>query len=104
MTSKRSNAPRLACAAAIVTYCAVFAATVNASGSVSPGGAQATGYQLGKSVFHRKLTCAGCVFEGRGKSADDARKLIGELDGASTLTQREREAVVIYLTKLHRLG
>lgn len=104
MMSKRSNALRSLSAAAIVAYCAVFANTANASGSVSPDGAQASGYQLGKAVFHRKLTCTSCAFEGRGKSADDARKLITELDGVRTLTQREREAIVIYLTKLHHLG
>lgn len=106
MTAQRLNSPNVRRAVRILICQLVVgsAAVANASGTVTPGSSQAASYQLGKSVFHRKLVCSGCTFEGRGKSAEDARKLIVELDSTSALNERERAAVVLYLTKLHRLG
>jgi hypothetical protein len=71
---------------------------------VSPAGATSNSYNIGKTVFASKVACDRCPFAGRGQAKDDARALIGELASAKDLTERERDAVIAYLKRRHRLS
>jgi hypothetical protein len=75
-----------------------------ASGTLSVGDAPNLNYSLGKQVFQRKLACDGCQFHNRGNSAEDAKKLLGELSSVQSLTTAEKAAVMAYLKRRYKLS
>lgn len=94
-------------------YFALFIVSAGAlaSGSYSSGGGgpQANQvYNLGKSVFYKKLLCSECPLSDQEIDADQAAALISRLVDDSDLTgnldEAEREAVVIYLQRRYRIN
>lgn len=89
----------------LVVMMASVSAGAIASGSFSGGsgvGIQ-NSYNLGKSVFHKKLVCSSCVMAGQKVQAQDAKNIINKLktDGAflSDVKGRKRTALITYLKK-----
>ena len=88
----------------------VLSSTVMASGSF--GGSAGIGlhnsYNLGKSLFYRKLACEDCPASAKKMDMIGAQELINKLnnDGmfAKELMGVKRQAVIIYLKRRYKAG
>lgn len=89
---------------------AVLTTTASASGSFGGGagiGAHSS-YNLGKSIFHKKLSCNACPANGIQMNRKGAKKLINDLEMdhgfASSLNTKSRKAVIAYLTRRFKVN
>lgn len=87
-----------------------LAPMASASGSFGPsaGSSVQNPYNLGKRIYHKKVACETCPLASDSLNKKEAMMMIDQLRGSkeimSTLTKRERSAVIYYLTKRHKLS
>lgn len=95
---------------AIAAVAATLSMSAMASGSFSSGsgvGFQNT-YNVGKSVFYKKVVCDDCPVEGSGFDSNKAMELINKLNDEEMFLQEvggeERQALIYYLTRRYNAG
>mgnify|MGYP000152543274 CR=1 FL=1 len=96
--------------ASLCSFAALTITSANASGSF--GGGASTGahssYNLGKSLFHKKLICNQCPANGIKMNKKGAEKLIMDLEVnqefASDLNEKKRKAVIAYLSRRFKVN
>ena len=106
---KRSIYKRLA-STVLLSSCTLLGANAIASGSFG-GGSSFSGhdsYNLGKSVFHKKLACADCPANGIKMNQLSATELINSLkmdpEFASDLSDKNRKAAIKYLSRRFKIN
>jgi len=96
--------------AALIASSIAVTTSVHASGSFGGGGniGSHNSYNLGKSLFHKKLICNACPANGTEMNKTGAKKLIKNLQMddsfASNLNAKKREAVIAYLTRRFKVN
>ncbi|GAA3929857.1 hypothetical protein [Litoribacillus peritrichatus] len=96
-------------ASALVLSASVISTSATASGSFGGGGVgfQNT-YNLGKSVFYKKLACDDCPVENVQMNADEAKSLINKLktdnEFAKEVTGKQRQSVIFYIERRYKAG
>lgn len=65
-------------------------------------------YNLGKSIYLRKLACAGCPTDNKNLDSTTAKVLIDKLNGnekfAGDLRGIKRQSVIVYLTHRYKMS
>lgn len=65
-------------------------------------------YNLGKSIYLRKLACAGCPTDNKNLDSSTAKVLIDKLNNnekfAGDLKGIKRQSVIVYLTHRYKMG
>lgn len=95
------------CAGAVLLG-SVITTSVSASGSFAPGSVGPQGkYNVGKVVFHKKISCSSCPLSSKRLDKTSASDLIKSLQSDSTenvyLKSSEKKAVIYYLKKRYRV-
>lgn len=96
-------------AATTLVAATTFSSIASASGSFGPSyGANAQNpYNLGKSIYHKKLTCSSCVLSELPAGKDGAMMALDKLKTdkqvMSKLNAKQRKAVRHYLSKRYKL-
>jgi len=95
------------CTGAVILASAM-ATSVSASGSFAPGSVGPQGkYNVGKVVFHKKISCSACPLPSKRLDKASASDLIKSLQSDSTenvyLKSSEKKAVIYYLKKRYRV-
>ncbi|GAA6154303.1 hypothetical protein NBRC116587_37260 [Pseudoteredinibacter isoporae] len=86
----------------------VLAVSANASGSFGPAGfGPKDQYNLGKVVYHKKVSCSSCPSPSKGLNKSSASELIDSLKSSSRqnayLKSKEKKAVIYYLKKRYKI-
>lgn len=97
----------IVCGAAALTM-ALSVSAARASGSDAGGGAEtgdAAAYNMGKSVYANKFSCAGCSMAGKSLDVPMAKKLLDDkMDKMNAgVTPEERHALEVYLMRRFKL-
>jgi len=100
----------MSAALALSTAAITTSTTTMASGSFSSGAGVGfqNNYNLGKSVFYKKLVCDDCEIKGSHLQRDEAKNLILKLSNdemfVSEITGKDRQAVIYYITRRFKAG
>ncbi len=106
---KRLGLTLASCTAALFLSTSFVSSSAMASGSFGGGGVgfQNT-YNLGKSVFYKKLACDDCPVENVKMDSSEAKALIQKLNTddqfANGLTSKQRESVIFYIERRYKAG
>jgi len=106
----RSGIGGLFLSASLFSFAALTISSANASGSFGGGGSSGahSSYNLGKSLFHKKLICNQCPADGIQMNKKGAKDLIMNLeeqeDFASDLNAKNRKAVIAYLSRRFKVN
>ena len=95
---------------ALSTTALTLSTTAVASGSF--GGGSSAGFQssynLGKSVFYKKLGCDTCELKGASLDKSEAKNVIQKLSNdakyVSEIKGKERKAVISYMSRRYKAG
>jgi len=96
--------------ASLFSFAALTISSANASGSFGGGASSGahSNYNLGKSLFHKKLICNQCPADGIQMNKKGAKDLIMNLeeqeDFASDLNAKNRKAVIAYLSRRFKVN